>query len=153
MAEEEKIEISRSTYEQFKAMGDTLIEQKKKIAEQEHIIRGFKAAFELMVWVTVRFTGIFGMNNAADTMIKDEILKGEQNPTRAIMTGVTTLMKDAALAEFNPALDKKLQDKFSFFKWLTDIFEFNKVQKQYKVPFDPSTINNLPPAVQKELLA
>lgn len=153
MAETEKIEISRETFEQFKAMGQTVMDLKEELRRKDDIIRAFKASFELMVWCVIQFTGTFGLNNAANTTIKPEILSGEQDASGAILKGVTGLLKNAGLSEFNPVLKKKQEEKFSFFRWLVDIFQFHQVQKQYKVTFDPETIKQLPPAVQKELLA
>jgi hypothetical protein len=144
--------ISEETYNSFRQMGDTLLELKKEIGQKNMVIAAYKAALELIVWCVIKFTGSFGLNNKENTMIRPEILSGEENPSRAIIKGVTNLMLDAGTAEYNPAKKKALEARFSFFGYLPQVVEAHEKLSAYKVAIDPELIKDLPEEVKKELL-
>lgn len=128
MAEpEKKIEISQSTFEQFKNMGSTLLDQKKTIDE-------YKGNFNKLAGCVIAFTNAFGLNTPDGKAIRPSILNGDEDPMGALLKQIIQLGTDAALASSPTGLGKRkkleMEQRFEFFKELPGIVEFHQQQNQ-----------------------
>lgn len=164
--QENEVAITQETFQHLKKVASEDVErtaQIKRLQEENvtlkaenanlwAIIRAFKVYFELITYCVLRFTSAFGLNNKEDNMIRPEIMSGEEKPTSSVLKQVIGLGTEAALAEYNPAKRKAMEDRYSFFQYLIPVSDFYQRQKHIKVEIPEETMKDLPVQVQKELL-
>lgn len=137
--------ISKETFEQLQAICRENMEMRQTISL-------YKMYFELVFYCVIRFTSTFGLNNAADDMIDEDILSGEKSPIGGIMKKLTVLMKDGMLAETNPEKARQFKEKFAFLRYIPTIAQFFNAHKSVKAVYKPEQLEHLPTPVKNSLL-
>lgn len=174
MEPEEKIQLTRSTYEELKKLAQDNLAIRAGFANAGLNYNGptdiirlldslkyYKVNFELLTHCVLGLTGVFGLNVPDGTAIRPEILLPETDENRenvmpAVMKALGGLMQDIMFAEAPGEIGRKkkeqLAQKFDFFKYLEPISSFYQGQKALKLKMPADILAALPEKVKTQLV-